>query len=99
MGGVVSPRIVVIGDDVADDEAHEPEQFHADSSVSPDGRELDIEVIRDDQFVQALRLSFGEACSLYHELRVALQMAKGRQKMTLRLADAGRDGGPPANGA
>lgn len=61
------------------------------SSVSPDGREVSLRIDKEQQSPVSMSLSFGEACLIYHEMRTSLQLARGRNKMTLDLAQGAID--------
>lgn len=83
MGGVVFP--IMVGEP-GDEDDRRGEDLHIRSKVSRDGRDIDFKVARGNEPFRALPMSFGEACLLYHELRVSLYVAKGRHRMTRELA-------------
>jgi len=81
-GGAAS---IEVRDTSGDDDDHGRERLNIRSSVSPDGRRIGFDMDRGKQH-SSMPMSFAEASLAYHELRVGLGIAKGRQLMTHDLA-------------
>lgn len=71
---------------LADPDALVGMEITARSAISHDGREVLLEITRNGRQFCVLPLNIGSGGILYHELRVGLQTAERRQRMTKRLA-------------